>query len=77
MMAQRAQEDTPRNRSKYRQLTSYRDFVPAPRSHTAPTDATSKPAQSVGVLGMLNLETEPGGLTEGEGRFGENRHRGP
>ena len=49
-MAQRAQGDTPRNRSKYRQLTSYRDLVPAPRSHTAPTDATSKLADHGGML---------------------------
>lgn len=42
MMARRAQGDTPRDRSKYRQLTSYRDLVPAPSSHTAPTDAASK-----------------------------------
>ena len=36
----------------------------------------TNPAQRVGVLGMLDLETEPGEQTEDEGRFGENRHHG-
>ena len=61
MMAGRAQGNTPGQQKQVQTTHFYRDLAPAPRSHTAPTDATSKRHES----GLDLLQAVGNGLFQG------------
>ena len=60
-MAGRAQGNTPGQQKQVQTTHFYRDLAPAPRSHTAPTDATSKRHES----GLDLLQAVGNGLFQG------------